>query len=138
MLGIHPEKTLSSCIIQRDTQGTSLVIQWLRLHSQCRGPRFNFWSGSSVQSLCCVLLFMIPWMAVRQASLFITNSWNLLKFTSIESNHFILCHPLLLTPSIFPSNRVFSNESVLPIRWKVSGFQLQHHSFQRVFRTDFL
>ena len=93
---------------------------------------------SSVQSLCCVLLFMIPWMAVRQASLFITNSWNLLKFTSIESNHFILCHPLLLTPSIFPSNRVFSNESVLPIRWKVSGFQLQHHSFQRVFRTDFL
>ena len=62
-----------------------------------------------------------PRNAVCQASLSITNSWNLLKLTSIESvmpcNHFILCHPLLLPPSIFPSIRIFSNESVLPISW---------------------
>ena len=64
---------------------------------------------------------MIPWTAARQASLFITNTQSLLKLLSIElvmpSNHLILCHPLLLLPSIFPSIRVFSNESVLPIRW---------------------
>ena len=64
---------------------------------------------------------MTPWTAVRQASLFITNSWSLLKLMSIESvmpfNHLLLCHPLLLSPSIFPSIRVFSNESVLHIRW---------------------
>ena len=62
-----------------------------------------------------------PWTAARQASLSITNSRSLLKLMSIESvmpsNHFILCHPLLLLPSIFPSIRVFSNESVLRIRW---------------------
>ena len=75
---------------------------------------------SSVQSLSCVRLFVTPWTAARQASLSITNSQSLLKLMSIESvissNHFILCHPLLL-PSIFPSTRVFSNESVLHIRW---------------------
>ena len=61
------------------------------------------------------------WTAAHQASVFITNSWSLLKLMSTElvmpSNHFILCHPLLLPPSIFPSIRVFSNESVLCIRW---------------------
>ena len=61
------------------------------------------------------------WTAARQTSLFITNSWSLLKLMSIESvrpsNHLILCHPLLLLPSIFPSIRVFSNESVFHIRW---------------------
>ena len=64
---------------------------------------------------------MTPWTAARQASLSITNSWSLLKLTSIKSvmpsNHLILCHPLLLLPSIFPSIRVFSSESVLCIRW---------------------
>ena len=64
---------------------------------------------------------MTPWTAVHQASLSIINSWNLLKLMSIESvmpsNHLILCCPLLLLPSIFPSIRVFSNESVLLIRW---------------------
>ena len=64
---------------------------------------------------------MIPWTAARQASLSITNSWSLLKLMSIESmmpsNHLILCCPLFLPPSIFPSIRVFSNESVLHIRW---------------------
>ena len=64
---------------------------------------------------------MTPWTAAGQASLSITNSWSLLKLMSIESvmpsNHLILCCPLLLLPSIFPSIRVFSNQSVLCIRW---------------------
>ena len=67
------------------------------------------------------LLFVTPWTAALKASLSITNSQSLLKLMSIESvmpsNHFILCHPLLLPPSIFPSIRVFSNESVLHTRW---------------------
>ena len=79
---------------------------------------------SSVQSLSRVQLFATPWTAARQASLSITNSWSLLKLTSIESvmpsNHLILCHPLLLPPSIFPSIRVFSNESVLRISFSIS------------------
>ena len=73
---------------------------------------------SSVAQSC---LFVTPWTAARQASLSIINSWSLLRFTSIESvmpsNHLILCHLLLLPPSIFPSIRVFSNESVLHSRW---------------------
>ena len=76
---------------------------------------------SSVQSLSCVWLFATPWTTACQAYLSITNSWNLLKLMSIKSvmpsHHLILCHLLLLLPSIFPSIRVFSNESVLPIRW---------------------
>ena len=77
---------------------------------------------SSVQSLSYVWLFATPWTAACQASQSITSSWNLLKFMSIRSvmwsNHLILCCSLLLLPSIFPSIRVFSNESVLRIRWK--------------------
>ena len=76
---------------------------------------------SSVQLLSHVQLFVTPWTAARQASLSITNSWSLLKLMSIKlvmpSNHLILCHPLLLLPSIFPNIRDFSNESVLHIRW---------------------
>ena len=76
---------------------------------------------SSVQLLSRVQLFVTPWTAARQASLSITNSQSLLKLMSIESmmpsNHLILYCPLLLLPSIFPSIRVFSNESVLLIRW---------------------
>ena len=76
---------------------------------------------SSVQSVSHVLLFGTPWTAAHQASLSITNSLSLLKLISINSvmpsNHLILCCPLLLLPSIFPSIRVFSNESVLHIRW---------------------
>ena len=74
-----------------------------------------------VQLLSHVWLFATPWAAARQASLSITNSQVLLKLMSIESvmpsNHLILCRPLLLPPSIFPSIRVFYNESVLGIRW---------------------
>ena len=76
---------------------------------------------SSVQLLSCVRLFATPWTAACQASLSITNSWSLFKLMSIElvmpSNHLILCHPLLLRPSVFPSIKVSSKESVLCIRW---------------------
>ena len=76
---------------------------------------------SVVQLLSCVWLFVTPWTAACQASLSITNSWSLLKLTSIKlvmpSNHLILNCPLLLLPSIFPSIRVFSKESILHIRW---------------------
>ena len=76
---------------------------------------------SSVQSLSRVRLFVTPWTAARQTSLFITNSWSLLKLMSVESvmpsNHLILCQSFLFAPSILPSIRVFSNESVLRIRW---------------------
>ena len=70
---------------------------------------------------CCVWLFVTPWAAACQASLSFTISWSLLKLMSIEplmpSKHLILCHPLLLLPSIFPSIRVFPNELALHIRW---------------------
>ena len=76
---------------------------------------------SSVQLLSCVRLFATPWTAACQASLSITNSQNMFKLMSIESvmpsNHVILCCPLLLLPSIFPSIRVISNESVFCISW---------------------
>ena len=82
----------------------------------------HFWIWfSSVQSLSHVWLSVTPWTTAHQASLSITNTQSLLKLISIESvmpsNHFILCHLLLLLPSIFPSIRVFSKESVLRIRW---------------------
>ena len=77
---------------------------------------------SSVQLLSHVQLFATPWTTACQASLSMTNSQSWLKLMSIESvkssNHLILCYPLLLLPSIFPSIRVFSNESVLCIRWR--------------------
>ena len=83
--------------------------------------REYIWYITSVQSLSCVQLFAAPWTAARQASLSITNCRSLLKVMSIESwmpfNHLILCCPLLLPPSVFPSIRVFSSESVLHIRW---------------------
>ena len=81
--------------------------------------------SDSFQSLSLVWLFVIPWTAVCQASLSITNSRSLLKLMSIEaatpSNHLILCHPLLFLLLIFPSIRVFYNESVLCIRWPNNG-----------------
>ena len=76
---------------------------------------------SSVQLLSHVRLFATPWTVARQASLSITNSWSSLKLMSVESvmpsSHLVLCHPLLLLPSIFPSIRVFLNESALHMRW---------------------
>ena len=103
---------------------------------------------SSVQSLSCVQLFATPWTTAHQDSLSITNSWNLFKLMSIKSvmpsNHLILCHPLLLSPSIFPSIRVFSNESALRIRWpKFRSFTFNispsnEHSGLIFFRMDWL
>ena len=82
--------------------------------------KYNRILSQSVQSLRRVQLFETPWTVACQASLSITNSWSLLKLMSIKSvmpsNHLILCCPLLLLPSIFPSIRVFSSESVIPIR----------------------
>ena len=79
------------------------------------------WKFSPIHSLCHVKLFATPWTAACQASLSITNSWSLFKLMPIEtvmpSNHLILCHPLLLLPSIFPSIRVFPDELGLCIRW---------------------
>ena len=84
-------------------------------------PWSTEWLSSVASSHCSFRLFVIPGTAARQASLAITNSQSLLKLISIESvmlsNHLILCRPLLLLPSIFPSHRVFSNESALRIRW---------------------
>ena len=81
--------------------------------------------GSSVQPLSHVRLIATPWTAAHQASLSITNSQSSLKLMSMESvmpsNHFILCHPLLLLPLVFPSIRVFSNESVLSISGRSIG-----------------
>ena len=95
------------------------IVETLRIDNiseYCGGLQF-----SSVQSLSCVWLFATPWTAAHQVSLSITNSRSLFKLMSIESvmpsNHLILCCPLLPLPSIFPSIRVFSNESVLLIRW---------------------
>ena len=103
---------------------------------------------SLVQSLSHVQLFGTPWTAARQACLSITNSQSLLKLMSIESvmppNHLIFCRPFLLPPSIFPSIRVFSNESALRIRWpKYWSFSFNispsnEHSGRNSFRMDWL
>ena len=94
-------------------------IIWLLLHSSVIWIIHKI-IISSVQSLSRVWLLVTPWTAAHQASLYITKSQWWLKFMSIESimpsNHLILCHPLLILPSIFPSIRVFSNESALRIR----------------------
>ena len=86
------------------------------------GDNYTPLESTSVQSLSPVQLFATPWAAVCQAFLSITNSQSLFILMSIESlmpsTHLILCHPLLLLPSFFPTIRVFSNESVLPIRWQ--------------------
>ena len=103
---------------------------------------------SSIQLLSHVWLFATPWTAACQALLSITNSWSLLKLMSISSvmpsNHLITCCPLLLLPSIFPIIRVFSNESVLHIRWpKYWNFSFSispsnEYSGLISFRTDWL
>ena len=102
--------------------------------------------SSSVKSLSCVSLCVTPWIAAHQTSLSNTNSRSWLKLTSIKSvmlsNHHIFCRPLLLLPSVFPSIRVFSNESVLRIRWPKYwsfGFSLSNeYSGLISFRMDWL
>ena len=108
----------------RDRTPISRFLHWQAVSLPLAPPGKAQWLSiqfSSVQSLSRVWLFATPWTAARQASLFITNSRSLLKLMSIESvmpsNHPILCHPPFLLLSIFPSIRIFSNESVLRIRW---------------------
>ena len=121
---------------------------WTSIISELWVTPFCFWwkGFSSVQSLSHVWLFASPWTEACQASLSITNSWSLLKLMTIESvmpsNHLILCRPLLLLPSIFSSIRVFSNNSVLHIRWpKYWSFSIspsKEYSGLISFRMDWL
>ena len=103
---------------------------------------FLYSSLSSVQLLSPIRLYVTPWTAAHQSSLSITNSWSLLKLMSIESvmpsNHLILCHPLLLLPSIFSDFMVFSNESVLIIRWQKYWSFSFGISPSWIFKVDFL
>ena len=114
----------------QEAMGVGVIWSWIYFKIywwitwEYEGKRNQGWLQdqiSSVQSLSRVQLFATPWTAAAQASLSITNSQSLPKPMSIESvmpsNHLILCHPLLLLPSIFPNIRVFSNESALRIRW---------------------
>ena len=133
---------LAIVTIQPTFLNNGLCGIWLNYDLLLSPIKFNYiLQFSSVQLLSNFWLFVMPWTAAHQATLSIINSWSFLKLISIESvmpsNHLILCHSLLL-PSIFPSSRAFSNESVLRIRWpKYWSFQLQHQSFQWIFRADF-
>ena len=115
------ENTLSSQIsscLSYFSMYNYLFILYIMLHIYAHTQNYQF---SSVQSLSRVRLFATPWIAARQASLFITISWSSLRLMSIESvmpsSHLILGRPLLLLPPIPPRIRVFSNESTLPMRW---------------------
>ena len=122
------------------------LLECFPLLGEWEQNRFNLLN--SVPSLSCVRVFVTPWTVLLQASLSITNFQSLLKLMFIElvmlSNHLILCHPLLLPPSIFPNIRVFSNESVLHIRWpKYCNFSISpsnEYSFISLisFRMDWL
>ena len=118
------------------------------MSSKCCNSHNSFlnYEFRSVQSLSGFCLFVTPWIAARQASLSIINSWSLLKLISIESvvpsNHPVLFCPLLILPSIFPSIRVFSNKSVLRIRlpkyWSFSISPSNEYSGLISFRMDWL
>ena len=125
----------------------SVSFHWLPPPSTLLTQTHAAWSQfSSVQLLSCVQLFATPWTAACQTSLSITNSQSLLTLMSIQlvmpSKHLILCHLLLLLPSIFPSIKVFSRESVLSIRWpKYWSFSISpsnEHSGLISFRINWL
>ena len=126
----------------------SSVLHYVLEFAQIRVHWVNLFHFSSVQLLNCVQFFATPWTAACEASLFITNSRSLLKLMSIESvmtsNHLILCHSLLLLPSIFPIIRVFSNDSALRIRrpkYWIFSFNISptnEHSGLISFRMDWL
>ena len=102
-------------------RSSDLKYKWSDLHALIENLRVISIAFSSVQLLSRIRLFATPWIAARQASLSITNSWSSPRPTSIESvmpsSHLILCHPLLLLPPVPPSISVFSNESTLHMRW---------------------
>ena len=114
----------------RDRTWVSCIGRWILYH----GDTFSL-----VTQLC---LTQSPWTAAHQASLSITNSRSLLKLTSIELvmpyNNLVLCRPLLLLPSVFSSIRVISKESVSSLHQVAKLLELQHQSFQWIFRTDIL
>ena len=125
LLGIFPTQDSNQDLLycrqilyQLSYQGSSLYTKEPRKHSSLKILSDQIRSD---QSLSRVQLFATPWIAARQASLSSTNSQSSLRLTSIESvmpsSHLILCHPLLLLPSIPPSIRVFSNESTLHMKW---------------------
>ena len=144
------EQTNCGKFLKRWDYQTTLPASWeicMQIKKEQLEPDMEQWTGSklgkcsSVQSLSRVWVFVTPWTAASQASLSNTDSQSLLELIAIElvmpSNHLILCHPLLLLPSVFPSIRVFPNESVLRIKWP-QVLALQHQSFQWIFRVDFL
>ena len=114
---------------QTEFHNLDASLSWMGI--ECHSLEFwlmELFSLSSVQSLSCVQLFVTSGIAAHQVSLSITSFWSMLKLMSIDSvmpaNHLILCYPLLLLPSIFPSIRVFSNESALCIRWPKYGVSI--------------
>ena len=129
-----------SCLTLSNLRDCSLPGSFVHGYS-----RQEYWSGVPLpslknvsqfswgQSLSRVWLFATPSTAAHQASLFITNSWSLLKLMSFESvmssNHLILCHPLLLLPSVFPNIRVFSNELAVCIQWDLGWPNYRNFSF---------
>ena len=125
-------------------QGIFLTQPWNPGLPHCRQTLYHLsHQFSSVQSLSCVQLFASPWTTACQASLSITNSRHLLTLMSIElvmpSNDLTFCRPFLLLPSIFPSIKVFSNESALRFRWpKYWSFSFSISPPREIFRTDFL
>ena len=129
LLGSTRYSNTSFCVIAEKLRGVPNV-EWRRIFYSLKlqPGTVTTDSVSSVQLLSRVHLFATPWTAACQASLSITNSWSLPKLMSIESvmpsNYLILCRPLLLPPSIFPSIRVFSNESVIHISLQQALFSL--------------
>ena len=125
----------------------SAELKWMNLEpvasqSEVSQKETKYICISSVRLLSRVCLFVTPWPAACQVSLSITNSQSFLKLMSIKSvmpsKHLVLCCPILLLPSIFPSIRVFFNESSSIQVAKVLELQLQNQSFQWIFRTDLL
>ena len=120
---LHPARPLCPSPTPRVYPNSYPSSQWCHPAISSSVVSFSFCPQSlrASESFPMSQLFATPWTAARQASLSITNSQSLLRLifiaSVITSNHLILCHPLLLLPSIFPSIRVFSNESVLHIKW---------------------
>ena len=123
-------------------QGTKNMQHWMLISGLKSWWKLNAIQFSLVQSLSRVQLFVTPWTVACQASLSITNAWSLLKRMFIESvmpsNHLILCHPLLLLPSIFPASGSLQIVSFSHQVVKVLEFHLQHQFFLWIFRTNFL